>query len=273
MFTPTYLSYLEVPPDRGVLTRVADWFHPDRRDENVRRLCHNRDQFCELQAEAATLVYNEHVRLQAALVPSIDELRALTPYQFETEIARMFTRLGYTVRQTPYTNDFGRDAIMTKDGNTYLVECKCYKSGGLSGRPALQKFHSAIMTDGATSGFFVTTGGFSEPAAAFAKGCKIELIDANALVRLMMESNPTATNDTRYNTMCRWCGDVVGHDLHTPQTVTCRNGHTVEPSLSHEKILKIPRPPERGYVHRLFTEEVRNMFMSLPQGKCPDAWW
>ena len=144
----------------------------------------------------------------------------------------MFRRLGYEVQQTPYANDFGRDAIMIKYGKKYLVECKCYAKGGLSGRPALQKLHSAMVTDNATSGFFVTTSGFSDRAIKFGKQNKIELIDAGALGRLMLESNLAAgANSVEYSSLCHFCGDVVRHSLRAPRPVTCKNGHEVQPSL------------------------------------------
>jgi restriction endonuclease Mrr len=60
-------------------------------------------------------------------------------------------------------------------------------------------------------GFFVTTGGFSDPAVKFATENKIELIDATALVRLMLESrsNSGAANSAEYSSACHFCGDTV----------------------------------------------------------------
>jgi restriction endonuclease Mrr len=99
----------------------------------------------------------------------------------------MFERLGYKVKQTPYVNDHGRDAILTKDGKKFLMECKRYGKDTTSGRPDLQKFHSAIVTDGGVSGFFVTTGAFTKDAIEFAATVPIELIDGAKLVRYMFE--------------------------------------------------------------------------------------
>jgi len=151
----------------------------------------------------------------------------------------MFERLGYEVKQTPYTNDGGRDAILTKDGSTFLVECKRYAEGGLSGRPDLQKFHSAIVTDRAKSGFFVTAGGFTQEAKIFAETVQIKLIDRDALVRMMFESKPAAADDDTYRSMCRQCEDVVSHRLRAPQCVKCRNGHVVEPMLDVKSVLSV----------------------------------
>ena len=98
--------------------------------------------------------------------------------------------------------------------------------------PALQKLHSAMLTDNAASGFFVTTGGFSDRAIKFGKQNKIELIDAGALGRLMLESNLAAgANSVEYSSLCHFCGDVVRHSLRAPRPVTCKNSHEVQPSL------------------------------------------
>ena len=190
-----------------------------------------------IDTAATILQAKERSRLAASLVPRIQELRALTPQGFEDEVARMFERLGYAVEQTSYTNDGGRDAILTKNGKKYLVECKRYAEGGQTGRPDLQKFHSAIITDVAISGFFVTAGRFTQEAIAFAKKVSIELVDHGALVRMMLDSKPTAADDDTYQSMCRECEAVVSHRLRTPRTVKCSNGHKVEPTLDLNSIL------------------------------------
>lgn len=212
----------------------------------------------------------EHARLYSTLAMNIDELRALKSTQFEDEIARMFTRLGYDVTQTPYSNDLGRDAILTKDGRKYLVECKCYAAGGSSGRPPLQKLHSAMVTDEAAGGFFVTTGGFSDPARKFAKKNKIELVDPDTLVRLMLESKPAAANSMKYKSACHHCGELVSHDLRAPVSVKCSNGHEVKPSLDFATVLKQYHPSDKieawRYVGR-YNKRIPNGWSSLDRTK------
>ena len=190
-----------------------------------------------IDAAADSLRKSELQRLAKSLIPCIQELRLLSPQRFEDEVAQMFERLGYQVKQTPYTKDGGRDAILTKHGKTYLVECKRYAEGGLSGRRDLQILHSAMMTDGAISGFFVTAGRFTQDAIKFAATVPIELIDQDALVRMMFDSKPAADDDDAYCSMCRQCEDVVSHRLRAPQSVTCRNRHDVEPSLDIKSVL------------------------------------
>jgi restriction system protein len=214
--------------------------------ENKRRGAFNLARYHAIQNLSTAIALEERKRLYATLTLSIDELRALPSTRFEDMIALLFTRLGYDVKQTPYSNDFGRDAIMTKDGKKYLLECKRYTRKGMSGRPPLQKLHSAMVTDKADGGFFVTSGGFSEPGKRFAKENNITLIDAEALTRLMFESNPLP--NTEYRSSCQQCGDIVQHDLQTPQQIeTCKNGHEVKPSLGNiDWVIKSGRPRKDG---------------------------
>jgi hypothetical protein len=175
---------------------------------------------------------------------SIEELRSLSPWDFEKVIARMFERMGFAVQQTPKVNDRGRDAILTKDEKKFLLECKRYKDGGTSGRPDLQKFHSAIIMDEAVRGYFVTAGGFSNEAKAFAETVPIDLVDQYLLRRMMFESD--AIDNDAYQSMCRQCGETVDHRLRTPRNVTCCNGHPVAPTLNVELVVAMAASPPRG---------------------------
>ena len=158
-------------------------------------------------------------------------MRGFTPQRFEDEVAGMFRRLGYEVKQTPYTKDGGRDGILKKDGKKFLYECKKYGKGSFSGRPDLQRFHSAIITDDAAFGFFVTTGRFTKDAIEFAATVPIKLIDQSELVRMMFDSKPDAEEDVSYRSMCRQCEDIVSHHLRAALSIKCRNGHEIAPTL------------------------------------------
>ena len=186
----------------------------------------------QIATSAKQLKSEEALRLRQTIAPSIEELRNLSPQRFEDQIARMFERLGYTVEQTPYSNDYGRDAILMKDGEKFLLECKKYSEDGSSGRPDLQKFHSAIISDKAKRGFFVTSGGFTSGAKEFAASAPIDIIDAHELLRLMFKSLNSASQDDSYSSMCLECGEVVKHQIRSPTNAVCRNGHEVPATLS-----------------------------------------
>lgn len=191
----------------------------------------------EIAAKAAQVREQEAERLRKTIALSLDELRSLRPQKFEDQIAQMFERLGYSVEQTPYSNDHGRDAILWKGREKFLLECKRYGDSNQSGRPDLQKFHSAIVTDKAKRGFFVTSSGFSREAKAFAATEPIDLVDGPELVRLMFESRANAVQDDNYSSVCKECGDVVEHYLRSPKNIMCRHGHPVTPTLSINDLL------------------------------------
>jgi HJR/Mrr/RecB family endonuclease len=195
-----------------------------------------------LLRSAIALRQQEAERLAESVVPSVEELRGLSTQRFEDEIARMFKRLGYAVQQTPYSKDRGRDAIMTKSGQTYLLECKRYKKGGLSGRPDLQKFHSAMVSDKATKGFFVTTGSPTQDAKEFAQQVSIELVYGKKLLQFILESKKGVSAEDSYRIMCLECGDCVTHRLQNMAPALCQSGHTVLPTLDYAAIIRIAHP-------------------------------
>jgi restriction system protein len=205
-------------------------------EENARREQEYKEHQQRINADASKLQNTERLRLAKSLVPSIAELRLLSWQQFEDQVARMFERMGYSVQQTPYVKDHGRDAILRKNGAKFLLECKRYAEGGVSGRRDLQILHSNMITDGAVSGFFVTAGGFTKDAIEFAKGRSIELIDGHHLVRLMFDSKPASDDDT-YRSMCRQCGKIVLHRLRTPRLEKCGSSHDVAPTLDIATVL------------------------------------
>ena len=114
-----------------------------RREQELQERKQQRQQ--RIKAAADSLKLKERSRLASSLIPSIKELRSLTPQHFEDEIARMFERLGYEVEQTPYVNDHGRDAILIKDGKKFRGGVQeIWRGSAARDDLELQKFHSAI---------------------------------------------------------------------------------------------------------------------------------
>jgi restriction system protein len=187
--------------------------------------------------EANKVRQDEAARLSKTIVPNLKELQKLSPYAFEDRIAQMFKRLGFEVEQTAYSGDGGRDGILTKQNKKYLYECKRYGDNTKVGRPEIQILHSAMVSDGAESGYFVSTGSFTKEAAEYARSCKIELVDGPALLKKLVESNPAASDKDIYFSICRDCGERVTHRLRAPADSTCPRGHVVSPSLTLDDII------------------------------------
>jgi len=178
-----------------------------------------------IRYEASKLKSEESQRLSILRLSNINNLKALSPQQFEDAVSEMYQRLGYKVYQTPYSNDGGKDAIMWKDGKKYLLECKRYDNP--IGRPPLQKFFAAIIEEKAYLGYFVTTSTFTDTAYEYAKKSRIKLINGNSLSKLMREAYPENSSEYLYKQMCLECGQIVLFSLDVEENKTCPNGHTV----------------------------------------------
>jgi hypothetical protein len=159
--------------------------------------------------------------------------------------ARLFRDLGYQVTQTPYSGDFGRDAIMKMNGKKYLLECKRYLVSAAS-RPEIQKFHSAMVSDRAAGGYFICLGGFTEQAITLARSVNIETIDTTRLLVLMDRAKWSAGDD-QYKTFCSDCGKETTQYARSENAGRCPNGHKQRQlgleQLIHEPPAQFPAPP------------------------------
>jgi hypothetical protein len=209
------------------------------RAEQLRRI--------ELATRAEEMAKRETARLSKIYVPTMDQLRDLTPNEFEDNVSAMFVRLGYKVEQTPYTGDQGRDAIMFNDEKKVLLECKRYGEDVTSGREDLQKFHSAIVMDKAVGGFFVTTGRVTRGAIEFAERASIEIVSGDALLRTYFKSLGGMAVPPTYTALCLECGDEVVLSVKTQSSVLCSRGHSVAAPITFGNIAaSIPKPGLRG---------------------------
>jgi hypothetical protein len=112
-----------------------EWERLGREREERERLERERKERERLERERKErerLEWERIERKRLATLSSLQTLRALSPQAFENEVAKMFRRMGYAVEQTPYVNDHGRDAIMTKNGKKIILECKRYADGQTS---------------------------------------------------------------------------------------------------------------------------------------------
>lgn len=112
-----------------------------------------------------------------------------SPTGFEHFCADIFRQLGYKAEVTPPANDGGYDILLSRDGKTAIVECKCYAADHKVGRQALQKLVGANSSMRAGHMWFVTTSSFSAPATAYGKEQGIQMIDGKRLLELIARSN------------------------------------------------------------------------------------
>lgn len=122
---------------------------------------------------------------------TLEQLRNLTPRQFEEFIATFLPKLGYkSVRLTSQTADSGYDVSAYKDNEMVLFECKKYSANNKVGSRDVRIFADACRRKKAKKGTFVTTGFLTSTVAAEQRerSIKIEFWDGNELLKQLKNS-------------------------------------------------------------------------------------
>lgn len=138
---------------------------------------------------AAMSAFGRHKRRalheQVAGSPDRGALNDMSWQQFEALVGEAFRRKGYAVAETGGGGaDGGIDLALKKDGETFLVQCKQWKAYKVSVN-TVRELYGVMAAEGATGGFVVTSGVFTDEARAFAEGRNIELMDGKALHALI----------------------------------------------------------------------------------------
>lgn len=122
---------------------------------------------------------------QVAASPDRGALNEMSWQQFEALVGEAFRRKGYAVTETGGGGaDGGIDLALKKEGETFLVQCKQWKAYKVS-VTTVRELYGVMAAEGATGGFVVTSGVFTDEARAFAVGRNIELMDGKALHALI----------------------------------------------------------------------------------------
>ncbi len=123
---------------------------------------------------------------------SLDSLRDLPWKRFEDVLAEAYRRQGYQAKEMLGIGaDGGVDLLLRKNGNLVVVQCKRWK-----GKPVrvqiVRELYGVMIDQRASAAKLVATTSFTPDAVAFAKGKPIELVDSNALLRLVRDVQTTS---------------------------------------------------------------------------------
>jgi restriction system protein len=145
-------------------------------------------------------------------------LNGITWREFEMLVGEWFRRQGYAVTETGGVADGGVDLILTKAGETYLVQCKQWKAYKV-GVTVVRELLGVMVTRGAAGGYLVTSGVFTDEARRFAEDSNIALIDGEKLAHLISEtraaqptppqSRPTPAPQLPASPACPKCGSTM----------------------------------------------------------------
>lgn len=86
----------------------------------------------------------------------------MTGDEFEDFVASLFIKMGYQVRKTPKSKDYGTDLILYKNGLTIAVQTKRWKTK--VGIKAVQEIASAVPFYKADKGIVITNNLFTKEA-------------------------------------------------------------------------------------------------------------
>ena len=116
-----------------------------------------------------------------------DSLNGMSWREFELLVGEAFRMQGYQVGENGGGGaDGGIDLVLRKDNQKFLVQCKQWKAFSV-GVGVIRELFGVMTAKGASGGFVVTSGYFTEEAKHFARDVKVTLIDGAQLYDLIAQ--------------------------------------------------------------------------------------
>lgn len=121
-----------------------------------------------------------------------DALDGMSWREFEMLVGEGFRLQGYQVAETGGGGaDGGVDLVLTKPGKNggekFLVQCKQWRAYKV-GVDVVRELYGVMAAKGATGGFVVTSGRFTDEAISFASGRNVTLVDGPKLHGLLRQT-------------------------------------------------------------------------------------
>ena len=114
--------------------------------------------------------------------------------EFEMLVGEAFRLQGFSVFETGGGGaDGGVDLVLSKGTEKFLVQCKQWKAYKV-GVDVVRELYGVMAAKGATGGFVVTSGSFSEDAKAFADGRNVKLVDGHRLFGLIKQARQSLSS-------------------------------------------------------------------------------
>jgi restriction system protein len=141
---------------------------------------------------AAVSAWRRHKRRtlisNTAQAKGADALDGMSWREFEMLVGEAFRLQGFGVSETGGGGaDGGVDLVLSKGAEKFLVQCKQWKAYKV-GVAVVRELYGVMAAKGATGGFVVTSGSFSEDAKAFADGRNVKLVDGHRLFALIKQA-------------------------------------------------------------------------------------
>jgi restriction system protein len=128
-----------------------------------------------------------------AQAKSANALDGMSWREFELLVGEAFSLQGYRVTENGGAGpDGGIDLSMTKGNEKFLVQCKQWKAFKV-GVDVVRELYGVMAAKGATGGFVVTSGRFTDDAKAFADGRNVQLVDGPKLFAMIKQARQSLT--------------------------------------------------------------------------------
>ena len=117
-----------------------------------------------------------------------DALDGMSWQEFELLVGEAFRLQGFRVAETGGGGpDGGVDLVLTKGTEKFLVQCKQWKAYKV-GVDVVRELYGVMAAKGATGGFVVTSGSYTDDAKAFADGRNVTRVDGQRLFGLIKQA-------------------------------------------------------------------------------------
>jgi restriction system protein len=174
---------------------------------------------CLLGAVMSVVAQSKRSKLVKAVsgADPVAAIKRMTWAEFEILTGGIFRQKGFQVMEVGGGGaDGGVDLRISKGTERFLVQCKQWKAYTV-GVTVVRELYGVVMAEGATGGYVITSGKFSEDAIAFAKGKEITLIEGPELAGLLDRAKqnlptkiPSAANASKSSPKCPKCSaDMV----------------------------------------------------------------
>ena len=118
---------------------------------------------------------------------TIDDIDTMGGLEFESFVASLFAKYGYSTEVTKASGDQGVDVIAKKNQNKIAIQAKCY--GGKVTNSAIQEVVAGMRIYNCQKGLVATNNYFTDSAIELAKSNDVILWDRDMLIRKIDEIN------------------------------------------------------------------------------------
>ena len=125
------------------------------------------------------------LNMERIKIYNMAQIDTLTGIEFENYLRVLFEKMGYNVKLTKKTGDYGADLILSKRGKQTIVQAKCYSK--TVGVKAVQEIISARVHYGIKNAMVITNNYFSREAENLALESGVILTDRVVLEKMIRD--------------------------------------------------------------------------------------